>query len=381
MTLARPAAVLLILVIATAAGCRPGGPPRTPDARLGALWSSFLGRYVRPSGAVVDPLRDGQVSSEAQSYALVRAVWMRDRATFRRVLAWTEAHLDRPDGLRSWLWDPATGRVRDANTATDGDIEIAWALALASIVFDEPAYATRAATLVRAIRTQTGIPVGDAWFPSAGNWARRERIVNLSYFYPYAFAWFARLDPQGRWEEATAVGYRLLARSLASDPGALPVDFNIVSPDGELSALPEGHMLGRTFSFDSIRIVWRVDLACRLQADRRACELAATLARRLDGILARDGRFVTSYDASGRPLTRETSLSFPAAFLPAMTRVVPERARQWRDTDLGDDALDVLMRADDRYYDANWAWFGLAAADGFIERRTPALGALRAPAR
>lgn len=373
------AGVLLVLALGASTACRTGRTLRTPDARLDALWSSYLATYVQPSGAVVDPLRDGQVSSEAQSYALVRAVWMRDRATFTRVLAWTDAHLDRPDGLHAWLWDPATGRVRDANTATDGDIEIAWALALASIAFDEPEYASRAAALVRAIRMHTGIPVAQAWCPSAGNWARAERIVNLSYFYPYAFAWFARLDPEGRWDQAADANYRLLGQALGAGALALPVDFAMVSADGALSPLPEGHMLGRTFSFDSIRIAWRLELACQLMRDRRACDLSATLARHVEAVVARDGRFVTSYDAGGTPLTTQTSLSFPAAFLPAMTRVVPDRARSWRARELGDEALDQLMRVDDRYYDANWAWFGLAAADGVLVRRTPSLDRLRVP--
>jgi hypothetical protein len=47
---------------------------------------------------------------------------------------------------------------------------------------------------------------------------------------------------------------------------------------------------------------------------------------------------------------------------------------------VGDDALDHLMRVDDRYYDANWAWFGLAAADGILARRTPSLDRLGVPA-
>jgi cellulose synthase (UDP-forming)/endoglucanase len=153
----------------------------------------------------------------------------------------------------------------------------------------------------------------------------------------------------------------------------------MVSADGALSPLPEGHMLGRTFSFDSIRIAWRLELACQLMRDRRACDLSATLARHVEAVVARDGRFVTSYDAGGTPLTTRTSLSFPAAFLPAMTRVVPDRARSWRARELGDEALDQLMRVDDRYYDANWAWFGLAAADGVLVRRTPSLDRLRVP--
>ena len=40
---------------------------------------------------------------------------------------------------------------------------------------------------------------------------------------------------------------------------------------------------------------------------------------------------------------------------------------------------DALMAAPARYYDANWTWFGLAAADGLLEARTPPLQRLRVP--
>ena len=37
------------------------------------------------------------------------------------------------------------------------------------------------------------------WFPTAGNWANNERLVNLSYFLPYAYPEFDKLDPEGQW--------------------------------------------------------------------------------------------------------------------------------------------------------------------------------------
>ena len=146
-------ALLVVLQGGRAAG-QPASPSRSSDAGLDALWRAYRDRYVLPPAKSSIRCGSRQVTSEAQSYALVRAVWMRDRATFERVLAWTDAHLRRPDGLYAWLWDPATARVLDANSATDGDIEIAYALAMASVVFDRPAYATQARDIVRAIRTQ-----------------------------------------------------------------------------------------------------------------------------------------------------------------------------------------------------------------------------------
>jgi len=376
----RPA-LLLLLAALTGAACRPAAAPRSADARLEALWRAYLRAYVRDSGEVVDPLRDGRVSSEAQSYAMVRAVWMRDRDTFERVDRWTARHLRREDGLHAWLWDPTAQRIVDANSATDGDVEIAFALAMASVVFERPEYATRARDIVLAIRTHASMPVGDGeWFPSAGNWAGPERIVNLSYFYPYATPWFDRLDPEGGWSAVATRGYALVGAALAAGPVSLPADFAVLRPDGRLAPLPPGHMLSAVFSYDSIRIPWRMDLACRLHGDKRACELAATLGGRLAALYARDGEFVTRYDPrKGVALNRESSLSFAGALLPAVQRAAPPIATALRAARLDEASLDTLMRADDRYYDANWVWFGLAAVDGSIAARTPKVEDLRLP--
>ena len=377
------------LVLAACSGfeaaCQPPPAPVPVEARLGELWREYTARYIRSTGEVVDPLRDGHVSSEAQSYAMLRAVLMRDRATFDRVYAWTRTHLRRADGLHAWLWDPAAQRIVDANTATDGDIDIAWALALASVTFTEPRHAEDAAAIVVAIRRHAslslpswrasrGQPDGGAWFPSAGNWAGPERIVNLSYFYPYVTPWFERLDPGHGWHQVDDIGFDLLEQALAP-PAVLPADFNRVDDAGRLLALPEGHMLSAAFSYDSIRIVWRLELACRL-GTARACRRVDTLLDRLVGIHARDRGFFTRYTTDGVARNDERSISFEGAMLPAFARRQPAMARDWRAGRLGARALDTLAAADNRYYDANWVWFGLALADDVLVSRLPQAGQL-----
>ena len=60
---------------------------------------------------------------------------LRMQATFAGVYAWTHAHMTRPDHLLAWHWgrrpDGSWG-VLDANTASDGDLDYALALALAA---------------------------------------------------------------------------------------------------------------------------------------------------------------------------------------------------------------------------------------------------------
>jgi hypothetical protein len=369
--------VLLGLV----AGCRGVAPPETVmsvEDRLAAMWTAYRGHYMHPGGDVRDPLRDGRVTSEAQSYALLQAAWLRDRDTFERVRHWTDAHLRRPDGLYAWLWDPGgSGRIVDANTATDADIDIAFALTIAAVVFERPDYADEARRIVRAIREVASVQIGQDRLPSAGNWAQRERIINLSYFAPYAFAYFEQLDPDAGWLRTIDIGYDLVAKATAGRPLRLPADFAVVTAAGELADLPRSSTLGRSFSYDAIRIVWRLEAACRLGLPDNRCGEPSLLGARLDDLWRRDGRFAAAYDWDGRARSSEESLSFYGAFLPTFSRHLPNTAESWRDTVLTPRTLADLARSSRRYYDANWVWFGLALEDGFIVRRTPSIDAVR----
>lgn len=350
---------------ALVAGCAPRSEVPLPEF-LTTAWTDYVATYVSPEGYVLDRTRgEGEVISEAQGYALLRAAWERDAETFDRVFAWTERTLRRPDGLYSWRWSPHDGgRILDANTATDGDQEIAEALLMAATRFDRPWLAARAAEILRAVRTHTGIPVGSGWFPSAGNWAVGERIVNLSYFLPYAYGDFARADPEGGWDRALDTGYALLAAAMARPGAVFPPDFMVATPDGDAAALPATSTLSQAFSFDAVRLYMRLAADCRLHGRPAAC--ADPLhAKALAARLARDGRLVTKYAIDGTPESDQESLSFYGCVLPAFVQHAPEAARQLRAGRLAQAALRPILRASDRYYDLNWIWFGLAVGEGY----------------
>ena len=365
---------------------------------LDEAWSTYLEHYVHPDGYVLDRRRDGgRVTSEGQGYALLRAVWERDEATFRRLAAWTREELQRPDGLHSWLWSPeGGGRIVDPNTATDGDMEIAWALLMAAEVFGDDTLRARGAEIVRAVRTETAIAldaegdpgtgasggataspgIGPAagaahWFPAAGDWAVTDRIANLSYFVPYAQPWFQAVDPEGGWDRVTDVGYTLLRRWLEDPAHRLPPAFVRLGADGQPLPLDAETALEIDFSFDAIRLYWRVEADCRLRHADEACsdplDVRSTVALLTDGT-----GLASSYATDGTRLTDDGSSTFYAALLPATRRLAPELAAEILEPHLDRSALAGLLAAEDRYYDHNWVWFGLALDRGLIEDRTPA---------
>lgn len=362
MTIRQGLVVCIPLVLA----CRS---PSTGDF-MAVAWDTYRARYLDPAGYVVDVWRDtgGAVTSEGQGYALLRAVWEDDPDTFRTVSAWTREHLLRDDGLHSWLWSSSEQRVVDPNSATDGDLEIAWAHALAAEVFAEPAYARQAAAILRAVRAHAAVSLGSDWFPAAGNWAVGPRIINLSYFVPYAHPWFAALDPDGAWEGVSRTGYELLERALAEH--VLPPAFLELGTDGSLSDPPEDAGLESDFSFDAVRLFWRVEADCALTNRPAACG-DPLRTRSAAEVLVRDGRILTRYARDGTVLADDESLTFYAALLPSFRRHAPELVAPILEPRLRGAPVRDLLRSDRRYYDHNWVWFGLALDRGLIAARTP----------
>jgi endo-1,4-beta-D-glucanase Y len=372
----RLAAMVALLGLMVGASCRRGGDPPFPSSPgrtfIQDAWPAYKRLYLSEPGNVLDRTRNGgETTSEGQAYLLLRAAWSGDEQAFSRAFTWTETHLRRNDGLYSWRWGPQSGgRVLDENTASDADQDIAFALILGSHAFDRPDYLQRARELLRAIRTIERLDLPGGWFPAAGNWAVDERVANLSYFLPYAYPYFARLDPEGEWLAAVNTGYDLLARTRQLTGVRLFPDFQRIDADGSIKLLPSGGQLSGDFSFDAMRIFWRVAMDCQLHKRMRACADPAD-AHGLAALLARDGAVFTRYRIDGTVLDRNESLSFYGGILPSLAQLAPQTAAAIKADRLSPAALDELLLLSNRYYDANWVWFGLAAADGILAERTP----------
>jgi endoglucanase len=134
--------LISILVLALLAflgpACRPD-PLADLERVLTVSWQSYRQTFISTEGRVVIPDQDRGTISEGQAYAMLRAVWAGDEATFGLVHAWTQRHLSRSPGpgdhLLSWSWgrrpDGSWG-LKDANTASDGNLDYALALVLAA---------------------------------------------------------------------------------------------------------------------------------------------------------------------------------------------------------------------------------------------------------
>ncbi|WP_114238238.1 cellulose synthase complex periplasmic endoglucanase BcsZ [Dyella sp. C9] len=174
-------------------------------------WDAFKQGMLSADGRVIDASSPQQVTvSEGQSYALFFALVANDRATFDKVLDWTQDNLAQGDlttHLPAWEWGrrPATGvansstsatppdrqawGVLDSASASDSDVWIAYTLLEAGRLWRERRYVALGTVMMRNIaaretaslpglgRTLLPGPVG--FKPSEGVWRLNPSYVPL----------------------------------------------------------------------------------------------------------------------------------------------------------------------------------------------------------
>ncbi len=236
-----------------------GAPVASADSVIRAdEWAGYLTSFVGEDGRVVDTANNNISHSESQGYGMVLAVLADDRPAFERIWSFTQTELlVRDDGLAAWRWDPAaTPHITDTNNATDGDILIAYGLALAGEAWGEPRFTEAAGRLARTIGRSMIVDLGGmpAILPGAEGFRKRSDgqgpIVNPSYWVFEAFPVLSALDPGTDWRAIAETGIELVRRARVTRSG-VPPDWLVLDPAGTIRPAPD---MPVEFGYNGIRI-------------------------------------------------------------------------------------------------------------------------------
>lgn len=340
------------------------------------LWRAYKDGYLEQgSRRTIDHQADGVTTSEGQSYTMLRAVWMDDQATFADSWQWTKDNLQRDDSLMAWRFgqrSDGTYGIQDevggGNTATDADVDIALALLMAYSRWKQDSYLYDALPIIDSVWQKEVVVVGGEPVLVANDLERndaRRVLLNPSYFAPYAYRVFAKVDPDHDWLRLVDHGYAVLEelnrQPLDADRASgLPADWVFLDRrTGEFSAVSDD--LTTNFSYDALRLPWRLALDYRWYGEERArglLERQAVLAREW----TEDRRLVAEYDRDG---TRAADYESPAMYGGAMgyfAVVQPALAAEvYADALLSRYDADTGAESEPlSYYDSNWVWFGMA---------------------
>lgn len=241
------------LIMALTAACETGAASR--GKAVDSWWPQYRERFLDPSGRIIDTGNGGISHSEGQGYGMMLALLAGDSQSFASMSTWANSNLARSDmALYSWRYDPrAPNPVADPNNATDGDILIAWALALAGNAWKMKSYTDRSREIRKAIRKycvterhgRTLLLPGIEGFHEGDN-----VVMNPSYLIWPAFDVFSRLDGSDTWQTLISDGEDIL--SLAKfGVHRLPPDWLTITGHSEVA--PAASHAPR-FGFDAMRV-------------------------------------------------------------------------------------------------------------------------------
>jgi len=237
--------------------CVTSDTPALADQSLVASWRLYAHRFITAEGRVVDNANGDVSHSEGQGYAMLLAERLDDRETFTKIWRWTKEHLFiRSDALAAWRWDPnARPNVLDDNTATDGDLLIAWALSNAATRWNVADYADAALRIADALATEVVAPsqFGPILLPAVKGFGRADQrdgpVVNLSYWIFPALEHLRTVSGTADWNAIARTGENLI-RSARFGPRRIPTNWIALAGNEPAPALS----FPAVFGYDAIRI-------------------------------------------------------------------------------------------------------------------------------
>lgn len=340
-------------------------------AILSSSWGNYKTNFIKSNGQIIDPSND-TTTSEGQSYAMLRAVWQDDKATFDGVWAWTKDHLQSRTGDRlfSWLWEKGGDgyKLGDSATASDADQDIAVALLFASKRWGDVSYLSAAKEIINDIWEEEVIKVRGRYYLAA--WADTEQdggyLINPSYLSPATYKIFSEVDTKHHWVKLVDDSYFLLNKlgTQKDNKTYLPPNWVLLDKKtGEIKSATG--ILGEDadfYGFDAFRVMWRVALDAVWFKEPRAIEYLGRIKPFFAEQWEKDREFAAIYDLNGNKRVSFSSLSTSTGVVSVFTI---------KDTELVQEVYTQLFESkyqydggywDDQnnYYDQNWAWFGTA---------------------
>lgn len=328
---------------------------------LQTSWTFYKSVFINNDGRVIDYEKKSITTSEGQSYALLRAVMINDKPTFEKVYKWTKNNLKRDnDNLFAWLWgekDSNYGQIDD-NSATDSDIDIAFALIIASRKWGDSYYLKEAKKIITDIWKHETVLINNKRILTAGyNQAQKEVIdVNPSYFAPYAFRLFAMYD-NNDWNKLINDNYELLEKVINSTQSKLPPDWlTIHKSNGEFYL--DKDSTKSDFSYDAVRLFIRIYLDYLFTKDIRAKKIIEN-AQSITEQTKDSGKLFTNIKENAEMRNSDQPLASIGILLPVINYLDPILGKTIYDNKINNkyNKFGYWENPYD-YYGQNLVWFG-----------------------
>ncbi|MFD1419387.1 glycosyl hydrolase family 8 [Lactiplantibacillus songbeiensis] len=260
-----------------------------------------------------------QTLSEAQGYGMLITVMaaqqgVRTQNTFKQLTHYYLAHrLSKALPLMAWRQTQTRGKMRstaaEKTSATDGDLDIAYALILADQQWGSRGdvnYRQLAQRLIKAIKRTELNPTTK--LPRVGNWATTGTDANLvrtSDLMTVDFRKFASYTRDGSWTRVAQNSQSLLQRLSQKQATGLMADFvTVTGAKATIGAVKPNQVAtshDAQYGYNACRVPWRVAVdyqTTHSQVSRQVLQKMLTFfakQHQLTAIYRLNGQAVTSY--------------------------------------------------------------------------------------
>ncbi|MFC6650458.1 glycosyl hydrolase family 8 [Paenibacillus rhizoplanae] len=257
------------------------------DNAVKSKWDAWKGTYLKPAGTgkyYVKYNSNGETVSEAQGYGMLFTVLLAGydgnaQTYYNGLYNYYTAHPSSINPyLMSWKQNSSFQNVEGQNSATDGDMDIAYSLLLAHKQWGSSGtvnYLQAATNIINAImnndinQSQWTIRLGDWANSGSYNTATRPSDFMVNHFKAFQAA-----TGDARWQNVTNKTYTLinsLYTGYSSTTGLLP-DFVVYSNNTYKPAAANFLESQRDgdYNYNSCRVPWRITTDYLLTGDNRA---------------------------------------------------------------------------------------------------------------
>jgi endoglucanase len=339
------------------------------------LWQNYKAEYIEPeSNRTLDKQQNNITTSEGQSYTMFRAVIMGDQETFDASYKWTKDILKRKeDNLFSWLFgekpDGTYGVLTERggyNSASDADTDIALALIFAFNRWHQHEYLDDAMAIIEDIWDKEVMVIDGLPYMTANNvekFTPDDIIINPSYFAPYAYKIFAKLDPDHDWLGVVDSSYKVLNESTT----VLPPDWLIIDKETGKTSPTNIENLTTNYSYDALRVPWRIALDYEWNKEPRAKAYLDKLSflgeewrkkKKIASTYSHDGKVLEDNEV---PVMYGGAIGYFMFSNPSMAEDVYNKKLKYLFSPDKNAWKNTLS-----YYDDNWAWFGIGLYNHLI---------------
>ncbi len=239
-----------------------------------------------------------QTLVEAMGFGTLLAAYAKDKATFDGLMRFYKSKRT-PESRNMMGWKVTCDGIIDPGSATDGDLDVAFALIVANKQWNDPAYLADAREILQIIRTNLVLPctsngknvliVGPGF---SGNAWGGCGMMNIMYHSPAFFRVFAEVTGDNTWLTLAEDTYTLLNAGANATTGLVP--------DWQTSnGVPgPGSRVGY-YGYDACRAPWRLSLDYLWNGNQEAKAWAVKVSGWANRIGPRN--IVDGYELNGTP--------------------------------------------------------------------------------